>query len=53
MDAGAFGDLARRCAFEAILGEGSYRGIKEFVLRDNAAILLLAHRPDGPLIGFY
>ncbi len=52
MDAGALGDVARRSAFEAVLREGLYGGIKQFMLRYNAAMLLLALRPVGPLIGF-
>lgn len=52
MDAGALGDFARRRAFEAVLRERLNGGIKQFMLRYDAAMLLLARRPSGPLIGF-
>ena len=44
VNAGPVCDIARRCAFEAILRESLDRSIKQFLLCDYAALLLFTRR---------
>jgi hypothetical protein len=53
MYASPFGDVSRRCTFEAIFGKGLDSGIEQFLLGNNAALLLFSGRFIRHLTSFF